>query len=31
VLLIRDLLRIDPLFTRQRAYKDFVARHKDLL
>jgi MoxR-like ATPase len=31
VLLIRDLLRVDPLFVRQRAYKDFVARHAELL
>jgi hypothetical protein len=31
VLLIRDLLRADPLFSRHRAYRDFVARHKDLL
>src|SRR5262249_45424107 len=31
VLLIRDLLRVDPLFVRQRAYKDFVARHAGLL
>ncbi len=31
VLLIRDLLRVDPLFSRQRAYRDFVARHAGLL
>jgi hypothetical protein len=31
VLLIRDLLRVDPLLVRQRAYKDFVARHAELL
>ncbi|MCI0458309.1 MAG: hypothetical protein L0Z62_15200 [Gemmataceae bacterium] len=31
VLLIRDLLRVDPSFTRQRAYRDFIARHADLL
>src|SRR5262249_20302995 len=31
VLLVRDLLRIDPTFSRQRAYKDFIARHAELL
>jgi hypothetical protein len=31
VLLIRDLLRADPLFSRHRAYRDFVARHQELL
>jgi hypothetical protein len=31
VLLIRDLLRVDPAFVRQRAYRDFIARHQDLL
>jgi MoxR-like ATPase len=31
VLLIRDLLRVDPLFVRQRAYREFVARHAELL
>jgi MoxR-like ATPase len=31
VLLIRDLLRADPLFARHRAYRDFVARHQELL
>lgn len=31
VLLIRDLLRADPLFSRHRAYRDFVDKHKELL
>jgi hypothetical protein len=31
VLLVRDLLRADPWFVRQRAYKDFIARHAELL
>lgn len=31
VLLVRDLLRADPMFSRHRAYRDFVARHKELL
>lgn len=31
VLLIRDLLRVDPLFVRQPAYRDFVTRHAELL
>src|SRR6266545_1713827 len=31
VLLIRDLLRVDPMFVRHRAYKDFIARHAQLL
>ncbi len=31
VLLIRDLLRADPLFSRHRAYRDFVSRHRELL
>jgi hypothetical protein len=31
VLLLRDLLRVDPMFVRNRAYKDFIARHAELL
>jgi hypothetical protein len=31
VLLIRDLLRVDPLFSRHRAYRDFVGTHRELL
>jgi hypothetical protein len=31
VLLIRDLLRAEPMFSRSRAYRDFVARHAELL
>src|SRR5262245_47277615 len=31
VLLIRDLLRADPMFSRHRAYREFVAQHAELL
>ena len=31
VFLVRDLLRADPLFSRNRAYRDFVSKHADLL
>ena len=31
VFLVRDLLRADPLFSRHRAYRDFVRQHADLL
>jgi hypothetical protein len=31
VLLIRDILRIDPGFVKQRAYRQFVAKHAELL
>ena len=31
VLLIRDLLRADPMFSRQKSYRGFIARHAELL
>jgi hypothetical protein len=31
VLLIRDLLRADPLFCRHKAYREFVSKHAELL
>ena len=31
VLLVRDLLRVDPLFSRHHAYRKFVAQHAELL
>lgn len=31
VLLVRDLLQVDPMFIRQPGYKQFVARHGDWL
>src|SRR5262249_46374962 len=31
ILLIRDLLRIEPLFSRNRSYREFVSRHAELL
>jgi hypothetical protein len=31
VLLVRDLLRVDPLFSRHPAYRKFVAQHAELL
>lgn len=31
VLLLRDLLRVNPSFSRQRVYKDFIARHAEML
>jgi hypothetical protein len=31
VFLVRDLLRADPLFSRHRAYREFVRQHADLL
>jgi hypothetical protein len=31
VLLVRDLLRVDPLFSRHPAYRKFVAKHAELL
>jgi hypothetical protein len=31
VLLVRDLLRADPMFSRDRAYREFVARHAGVL
>jgi hypothetical protein len=31
VLMVRDLLRVDALFSRHRAYREFVAKHSELL
>ena len=31
VLLIRDLLKVDPQFVRCRAYREFVSQHAELL